>query len=136
MQRISVAGVRVRGRVTVRETRHNFESIETILRQLEAQGQDFNNQRVLVRQITKLEEGKAPANAWTVESLRKSMRHYDLIHENGKKHFTNFTKRPLAKIPNSGEQSAAGRKPYDLRWKHLQFPQRIENSHLSRLQAM
>ena len=57
---------------------------------MKAQEQDVNNQQMSGKEIlskfnidviTKLEERKAPTDAWTVESLKKSIRHYVIIHE-------------------------------------------------------
>ena len=53
-----------------------YVNIEKILRQLESQREDINNQRVLVQKtiqvIIKLEESKGVEDLWTVPVLRKS----------------------------------------------------------------
>ena len=64
---------------------------------------------------TKLEERKAPTDAWTVESLRKSIRNYVMVRENAQQHLNNSTERRSAKIPGSGKQS--WKQPCDLLWK-------------------
>ena len=64
------------------------ETIEKVLRQLEAQGESIDKQRVLIQQIiskyppevvTKLEETKEP---WSIKSLRKAICHYVTVQEN------------------------------------------------------
>ena len=61
------------------------ETIEKALRQLEAQGESIDEQRVLIQQIiskyppeviTKLEEAKEPLRPWSIKSLRKAIYHY------------------------------------------------------------
>ena len=67
------------------------ETIEKVLRQLEAQGESIDEQRVLIQQIiskyppevvTKLEEAKEPLRPWSIKSLRKAFCHYVTVEEN------------------------------------------------------
>ena len=67
------------------------ETIEKVLRQLEAQGESIDEQRVLIQQIiskyppevvTKLEETKEPLRPWSIKSLRKAICHYVTVQEN------------------------------------------------------
>ena len=67
------------------------EAIEKVLRQLEAQGESIDKQRVLIQQIiskylpevvTKLEETKEPLRSWSIKSLRKAICHYVTVQEN------------------------------------------------------
>ena len=67
------------------------ETIEKVLRQLEAQGESIDEQRVLIQQIsskyppevvTKLEETKEPLRPWNIKSLRKAIFHYVTVQEN------------------------------------------------------
>ena len=67
------------------------ETIEKVLRQLEAQGESIDKQRVLIQQIiskyppevvTKLEETKEPLRSWSIKSLRKAICHYVTVQEN------------------------------------------------------
>ena len=64
---------------------------EKLLRQLEAQGELINEQRILIQQIifkypseviVKLEETKEPVVPWSVESLRKAISSYIAVQEN------------------------------------------------------
>ena len=66
------------------------ETIEKLLRQLEAQGELINEQRILIQQtiskypsevIVKLEETKEPVVPWSVESLRKAIGSYIAVQE-------------------------------------------------------
>ena len=67
------------------------ETIEKVLRQLEAQGGFINEQRILIQQIiskyppeviTKLEETKEPVTPWSIKSLRKAICQYITVQEN------------------------------------------------------
>ena len=67
------------------------ETIEKVLRQLKAQGESIDEQRVLIQQIiskyppevvTKLEETKEPLRPWSIKSLRKAICHYVTVQEN------------------------------------------------------
>ena len=67
------------------------ETIEKVLRQLEAQGKSIDEQRVLIQQIiskyppeviTKLEEAKELLRPWSINSLRKAICHYVAVQEN------------------------------------------------------
>ena len=67
------------------------ETIEKVLRQLEAQGESIDEQRVLIQQIiskyppeviTKLGEAKEPLRPWSIKSLRKAICHYVIVQEN------------------------------------------------------
>ena len=67
------------------------KTIEKVLRQLEAQGESIDGQRVLIQQIiskyppeviTKLEEAKEPLRQWSIKSLRKAIFHHVTVQEN------------------------------------------------------
>ena len=67
------------------------ETIEKVLRQLEAQGESIDEQRVLIQQIiskyppeviTKLEGAKEPLRPWSIKSLRQAICHYVTVQEN------------------------------------------------------
>ena len=68
------------------------EIIEKAIRQLEAQGESIDEQRVLIQQIiskyppeviTKLEEAKEPLRPWSIKSLRKAaICDYVIVQEN------------------------------------------------------
>ena len=73
------------------EIQYVSETIEKLLRRLEAQGELINNQRTLIQQImskypveviVRLEESKDPAVPWDMESLRKAISHYITVQEN------------------------------------------------------
>jgi len=73
--------------------------MEKILRQLEAQGENVDQQRMLVQQILsklpikviiKLEESKSLREAWSVKLLRESLQHYISVQENARKHESNI----------------------------------------------
>ena len=62
------------------DIKHTGDSIEKILRQLEAQNEPINSQRMLIQQLLakfpadfllKLEQSKEPTTPWTMENLRK-----------------------------------------------------------------
>ena len=64
------------------EIKHNYETIEKMLRQLESQGENVNDQRMLVQQllskfpvevIITLEESKGIEQVWTVRVVRESL---------------------------------------------------------------
>ena len=67
------------------------ETIEKVLRQLEAQGKFINEQRILIQRIiskyppeiiTKFEETKEPVTPWSMKSLRKAICQYITVQEN------------------------------------------------------
>ena len=67
------------------------ETIEKLLRQLEAQGESIYEQKILIQQIiskypseviVKLEKTKEPVVPWSVESLRKAIVSYIAVQEN------------------------------------------------------
>ena len=73
------------------DIKFTYESIEKILRQLEAQGKDISHQRILVQQIlskfplqviVRLEKSKKLEDVWTVPLLRKSLQRYVTIFTN------------------------------------------------------
>ena len=73
------------------EIQRMSETIEKVLRQLEAQGEFINEQRILIQQIiskyppeiiTKLEETKEPVTPWSMKSLRKAICQYITVQEN------------------------------------------------------
>ena len=77
------------------DIKSTYENVEKILRQLEAQGEDINNQRILVQQILskfpmqviiKLEESKKLEDLWTVPSLRRSLQRYVTIFTNAQRY--------------------------------------------------
>ena len=62
------------------DIKHTCDSIEKVLRQLEAQNEPINLQRMLIQQLLakfpadfllKLEQSKEPTTPWTMENLRK-----------------------------------------------------------------
>ena len=74
------------------EIKHTYEAIEKILRQLESQNENINQQRIIVQQIlskfptdviVKLEESKRLDEHWTVVSLRESLKRYITVYSNG-----------------------------------------------------
>ena len=75
------------------------ETIEKVLRQLEAQGESIDEQRVLIQQIiskyppeviTKSEEAKEPLRPWSIKSLRKAIFHYVTVQENVQRYVSSF----------------------------------------------
>ena len=73
------------------EIQRMSDTIEKVLRQLEAQGEFINEQRILIQQIiskypseviTKLEETKEPVTPWSMKSLRKAICQYITVQEN------------------------------------------------------
>ena len=80
------------------EVLHMCETIEKLLRQLEAQGEYISEQGILIQQIiskypteviTKLEESKEPGTPWTMKYLRESICHYITVQENVQHHVSN-----------------------------------------------
>ena len=74
------------------------DTIEKILRELEAQGESIDEQRTLIQQIiskfpaevvVKLEESKEPVRPWTMPSLRDAIHHYITVHENVQHYLSN-----------------------------------------------
>ena len=74
------------------------ESVEKILRQLEAQGELVDGQQMLIQLllskfpievIFQLEKSKKPTSPWTMETLRKAMSEYVIVQENVHRHVTN-----------------------------------------------
>ena len=74
------------------------ETIERLLRQLEAQGDIISDQRTLVQQmiskfptevITRLEDYKQPAVPWNMKSLREAICQYVTIQENVQRYVYN-----------------------------------------------
>ena len=81
------------------EVKSTYETIERILRQLEAQGERVDQQRILTQQIlskfptnvlVKLEESKSLQDKWTVELLRASLKQYIAIYTNAQRYESNF----------------------------------------------
>ena len=64
------------------EIQRMSETIEKVLRQLEAQGEFINEHRILIQQTTKLEETKEPVTLWSMKSLRKAICQYITVQEN------------------------------------------------------
>ena len=64
------------------EIQRMSETIEKVLRQLEAQGEFINEHRILIQQTTKLEETKEPVTPWSMKSLRKAICQYITVQEN------------------------------------------------------
>ena len=73
------------------EIKHTYEAIEKILRQLESQKENIEQQRIIVQQIlskfptdviVKLEESKQLNEHWTVASLRESLKRYVTVYSN------------------------------------------------------
>ena len=80
------------------EIQRMSESVEKVLRQLEAQGESINEQRILIQQIiskyppeviTKLEEAKEPVTPWSMRSLRKAISQYITVQENVQRYVSN-----------------------------------------------
>ena len=74
------------------------ESVEKILRQLEAQGELVDGQRMLIQLllskfpievIFQLEKSKEPTSPWTMETSRKAISEYVVVQENVLRHATN-----------------------------------------------
>ena len=74
------------------------ESVEKILRQLEAQGELVDSQQMLIQLllskfpievIFQLEKSKKPTSPWTMETLRKAISEYVIVQENVHRHVTN-----------------------------------------------
>ena len=73
------------------EIQHNHDVTEKILQQLETQGEDIRDQRMLNQQllckyptdvIIKLKESKEPDTPWNMVSLRKAITQYITVQEN------------------------------------------------------
>ena len=73
------------------EIKHTHEVIEKLLRQLEAQGECINEQRILIQLlickyptdvIVKLEESKEPGTPWSMSTLQKAITQYTTVQEN------------------------------------------------------
>ena len=82
----------------ISDIKSTYENIEKILRQLESQKEDIDNQRILVQQILskfpiqvliKLEESKGIQDSWTVAVLRKTLRQYITISTNAHRYDVN-----------------------------------------------
>ena len=80
------------------DIKHTCDSIEKILRQLEAQNEPVNLQKMLVQQLLakfpddfllKLEQSKEPTTPWTMENLRKVIVCQVSIQENVSRFVTN-----------------------------------------------
>lgn len=87
------------------------ESVEKLLRQLEAQGERVNDQRLLIQQlvskfpvevVTKLEEKKGATNSWTIPSLREALLEYVTVQDNAQRHLV-FTKAHVGKDAHEHE---------------------------------
>ena len=82
----------------ISDIKSTFENIEKILRQLESQREDINNQKILVQHmlskfptqvIIKLEESKGLNDPWTVPKLRQSLQRYITIYTNAQRYEVN-----------------------------------------------
>ena len=71
-----------------------YDVIERLLRQLEAQGEIVNQQKMLIHQflskfhlevIVKLEDVKKCDQAWTMQLLRKLLSQYIMVQENAQR---------------------------------------------------
>ena len=87
-------------------------SVEKILRQLEAQGEVINSQRMLIQLflskfpvevIFQLEKSKEPTSPWTMENLRKAVSEYVVVQENVHRHITNVKGHPQQLANNQQE---------------------------------
>jgi len=67
------------------DIKHNYETMEKMLRQLESQGERVDEQHILVQQIllkfpveviVRLEESKDIDQIWTVKLVRESLKRY------------------------------------------------------------
>ena len=82
----------------ISDIKSTHENIEKILRQLESQKEDIDNQRILVQQILskfpiqvliKLEDSKGIQDSWTVAVLRKLLQQYITISTNAHRYDVN-----------------------------------------------
>lgn len=82
----------------ISDIKSTYENIEKILRQLESQRENIDNQRILVQQILskfpvqvliKLEESKDIQDSWTVKVLRKTLQQYITISTNARRYDVN-----------------------------------------------
>ena len=97
------------------EIKYNHEVIEKILRQLEAQGESFADQRMLIQQllckyptdmIVKLEEFKEPDTAWSMLTLRKAITQYVTVQENAN-HYASSERNKFVEATRSMNRSSA-----------------------------
>ena len=99
------------------EIKQIYEAIEKILRQLESQKENIDQQRIIVQQIlskfptdviVKLEESKRLNESWTVASLRESLKGYITVHSNAHRYGvmskTFNVKNSRTGIPNKDRQ--------------------------------
>ena len=83
------------------QVKSTCDSVEKLLRQLEAQGEVVSNQRTLIQQIiskfpaeviTKFEETKGdPTISWTLKSLREALCYYVAVHENVHRYVNDYS---------------------------------------------
>ena len=63
----------------ISDIKSTYENIEKILRQLESQREDINNQ-FSIQVLIKLKESKGLQDPWTVTVLRRSLKRYVTMH--------------------------------------------------------
>ena len=79
----------------ISDIKSTYENVEKILRQLESQKEDINNQKVLVQQILSKfpiqvlikQKSKELQDPWTVTVLRRSLERYVTISTNAHSHY-------------------------------------------------
>ena len=80
------------------DIKYTHDNIERILRQLESQGEQVNQQKMLVHQILskfaldvvlRLEDRKELDRVWTMELLRQLLRQYIEVQESAQRHVAN-----------------------------------------------
>ena len=96
----------------INDIKSTFDSIEKILRQLESQREDIDNQKILIRQmlskfptqvIIKLEESKRLNDPWTVPKLRQSLQRYITIYTNAQRYEVNSRSTQNNKRPDKSD---------------------------------
>ena len=80
------------------DIKYTYDTVERLLRQLESQGEQVDQQKMLVHQILskfplnvvlRLEECKKVGDVWTMELLRKLLKQYIEVQESAQRHVTN-----------------------------------------------
>ena len=91
------------GHKMVTEKQRTYGCIEKLLRQLEAQGENINNQRMLIQLvlhkfptevIMKLEETKPPNDIWNMKNLRAAIFQFVKVQENVYRYASNSKSLP------------------------------------------
>ena len=80
------------------DIKYTYDTVERLLRQLESQGEQVDQEKMLVHQILskfplnvtlQLEELKKVGDVWTMELLRKLLKQYIEVQESAQRHVTN-----------------------------------------------